>query len=296
MNDAVTIIGLGEVLWDVFPDARKFGGAPANFACSVAGLQRQGAEVYVVSGVGNDSLGREAITSLKEHRVDVSCVQVSRHPTGQVQVQIDNQGKASYEFLRDTAWDNLQWNEELRQLAGRSDAVCFGTLGQRSELSRATIERFVSATRTDSLRILDINLRPPFYDDAVILKSLELANVLKLNDDELPLLAQVCGLDRSDTGTLKELAHRYSLRCVALTRGADGALLLRDDELSDAPGVVTRVVDTVGAGDAYTAALAMGLLRDQPLEQINRHATQLAAFVCSQAGATPSIPLEIQTH
>jgi fructokinase len=172
-------------------------------------------------------------------------------------------------------------------------AVSFGTLGQRSEPSRTTIQRFVSATPSTALRIFDVNLRPPFVIDSVILELLALANILKLNDDELPVLANLCGLAGSDTEVMQQLAERFDLQTVALTRGANGAVLLRGDRISQHTGIETQVVDTVGAGDAFTAALALGLAGGGDLDTINRTACRVAAFVCSQSGATPTLPGEL---
>ena len=282
------IVGLGEILWDVFPDGPRFGGAPANFACHVAAL---GGNAEMVSAVGNDELGALAVAEL--HQRGVGTGTVFRHEdraTGIVTVSLDAAGHASYQFATDTAWDALPWSAELARLAERTSAVSFGTLGQRSERSRATIRRFVTATPSTALRVFDVNLRPPFVSDAVILESLALANVLKLNADELPALAALSASTGSDVEILQELADRFTLRAVALTRGADGAVLVRDGQVSDHPGIDTHVVDTVGAGDAYTAVLTLGLLEGRNLESINRGACQVAAFVCSQSGATPQLP------
>ena len=290
MNPNPVIVGLGEVLWDILPDGPRFGGAPANFVCSAAGLARGQFEVAMASAVGVDELGQRAIAALVYHQVDAKAVAQVNYPTGQVHVRLDNQGHATYEFAKDTAWDQLEWSIGLEELVLRSDVVCFGTLGQRSNKSLATIRRFVDATRPTTLRILDINLRPPFYTDAVILDSLRLANVLKLNDEELPVLARLTGLTGTPTDMLKQLAKQYEFQVVALTRGANGAILMRGDEICECPGVKTKVVDTVGAGDAYTAALAIGLLNGLEFETINRTACEVAAYVCSQSGATPKMP------
>ena len=178
----------------------------------------------------------------------------------------------------------------MKELALRADVVCFGTLSQRSNESFTTIRRFVGETRSSTLRVLDINLRPPFYTDAIILDSIKLASVLKLNDEELPVLARLTDLTGSPIDMLRQLAKRYELQVVALTLGANGAILMQGDEVSQCPGVETRVVDTVGAGDAYSAALVIGLLNGRNLETINRKACQVAAYVCSQSGATPHLP------
>jgi fructokinase len=285
------VIGIGEILWDVFPDGPRFGGAPANFACSVAELGRDRINVYVAGGVGADDLGRKAIEALHAHGVDTSCVGVIDRPTGQVLVKLDAAGRASYEFAGDTAWDNVAWSDKLQQIAARADAVFFSTLGQRSEISRQTIQRFVRATPTACLRVLDINLRPPFWNEAIVLQLLQLANVLKLNDAGLSILADMLSWSGVDHELLRQRVDRFSLRLVALTRGAAGAVLLSESgERSDLPGQPTVVVDTVGAGDSFAAALVIGLLRGFPLATINAWGNRVAAFVSSQPGATPHIP------
>lgn len=283
------LAGLGEILWDVFPDGPRFGGAPANFACHAAALR---ARAMMVSAVGRDELGQRGIAALKERGVETQLVEQSQRPTGTVQVSLNAAGVATYEFAANAAWDHLSWSQGLEQLAERIDAVCFGTLGQRSEASRETIRRFVAATRRTALRIFDINLRAPFYDEHVILESLSLANVLKLNDDELPVVARACQFAGDETSLMRQLADRFELKLVALTRGPRGAVLFAGGRTSDQPGVATRVVDTVGAGDAFTATLAVGLLRGDDLDTVNRRACQVAAYVCSQPGATPPLPAE----
>jgi fructokinase len=291
MMPRATVIGIGEILWDVFPDGPRFGGAPANFACSVAELASGQIDVYMAGGVGADDLGRRAIEALQLHGVDKSCVAVVDRPTGQVLVELDAVGQASYEFAADAAWDNVAWSDGLQQLAARADAVSFSTLGQRSEISRQTIQRFVRATPTKCLRVLDINLRPPFWNEEIVMQSLRLANVLKLNDAELSVLAEMLGWSGADHELLQQLVDRFSLQLAALTRGAAGALLLRESgEQSDLPGQPTVVVDTVGTGDSFTAALVIGLLSGLPLATINAWGNRIAAFVSSQPGATPYIP------
>jgi len=286
-----TIVGLGEVLWDVFPDGPRFGGAPANFACSVAELAGEKADVYLVSSVGHDDLGRQALSSLGEHGVDASYVTATSHPTGQVLVKLDPEGRASYEFPADTAWDNLAWSDKLDPLAARTDVVCFGTLAQRSAKSRETIHQFVRATPTRCVRLLDINLRPPFWNDDIVRQSLQLANVLKLNDEELAALTNMLGMSGPRRGLLQQLIEQFSLELVALTKGAGGAELYSGSgERSDLPAQSTVVADTVGAGDSFAAALAIGLLSRLPLEAINAWANRVAAFVCAQQGAAPMMP------
>jgi len=285
------IIGLGEILWDVFPDGARFGGAPANFACSAAGLAGPSARVSMAGAVGRDDLGRRALTEFTSRGVDVAAVAVLPEPTGRVDVTVDAAGHASYVFAPDCAWDNLPWSDSLERLAAGASAVCFGTLGSRGKTSRATIRRFLAACPPPALRILDINLRPPFWTPEGIRGALELANVVKCNDDELPVVAEILGLSGSPETILGRLVSSRALRLAALTRGARGSLLITaDGATSDLPGTPVSVVDTVGAGDAFTAAVTLGLLADWPLQKLHAHADAVAAYVCTQAGGTPPIP------
>ena len=284
------IVGIGEILWDLFPDGPRFGGAPANFACSASGLGKDHVQVHMVSSVGTDDFGVKALEALSSRGVDPSYVATQDKPTGQVLVELDDQGRASYRFADDTAWDNLGWSDNLAELALRTEVCCFGSLGQRSQLSQETIQRFVRETSPTAQRIFDVNLRSPFYSDSVLRESLALANVLKLNDEELPVIAKLCGMDGSDQQVMQQLAKRYDYDLVALTRGPNGALLLQRNQFDEHAGVPAEVVDTVGAGDAFTAALAVGLLQERSLSDINAAACSTAAFVCSQSGATPALP------
>jgi fructokinase len=289
-----TVLGLGEILWDLFPSGPQFGGAPANFACSAAGLSDADLRVALVSGVGQDELGEQALSILRRKGVDTSWVARHQESTGRVHIELDSRGIASYRFEEDTAWDHLAWNAKLRQLALRADAVCFGTLGQRSTPSRDAIQRFVATTATDCLRLFDINLRPPYFDYETIDNSLRLANVLKLNEEELDVLAKHEKLSGEPSVMLRALADRFDLHCIALTCGADGSTLIRGAEMSQTDPVSTQVMDTVGAGDSFSAALTLGLLADAPLNQIHQYANQVSAYVCSQAGATPRFPAELK--
>ncbi|HEY3394060.1 MAG TPA: carbohydrate kinase [Lacipirellulaceae bacterium] len=295
MTERASIVALGEVLWDVFPDGPRFGGAPANFACSAAELAGKRIDVFMVGAVGGDDLGRRAVESLRQHGVDPSYIAVVEQPTGQVLVTFDASGHPGYEIALDTAWDNVPSSDALLQLAGRADAVCFGTLAQRSDTTRRTIHEFLQALPASCLRVLDINLRPPFWSESVAIESLHLANVLKLNDGELNTLAEMLMWKGTERELLRQLIDQFSLQVVALTRGDRGALVMASSgESSDSPGESTAVVDTVGAGDAFTAALAVGLLAGLPLSAINTWANRVAAFVCSQPGATPTFPAELR--
>jgi fructokinase len=286
-----TILALGEVLWDVFPDGPRFGGAAANFACASAALGGDRVRVRLATAVGNDELGNEARRRLADRGVETDFVHAVEAETGQVLVSLDPAGMASYRFIDNPAWDHIPQTPELLHAAATADVVCFGTLGQWATTSRDTIRAAVRAARPDALRVLDINLRPPFWTPELVRDSLALANVLKLNDEELLQLAGVLGLSDSPDAFMQEVLQRYSLRLVALTRGANGAVLLAaNGERSERPGVPVPVTDTVGAGDAFTAALALGLAHGLPLDHINHRAGEVAAFVCTQPGGTPAFP------
>jgi fructokinase len=288
MRKRFTVVGLGEVLWDVFPDGPRFGGAPANFACHAAML---GADAFMVSQVGTDELGDRAIVELSEHGVHTDAMgRTADSPTGTVQVALDAAGKPTFTIADNVAWDAIPWSFALASLAGRADAVCFGTLAQRHEASRQTIRQFLNGTGPECLRIFDVNLRPPFFDAEIVRVSLPLANVLKLNDEELPIIAAMLNVTGNEIELLTEIRSRYLLRLVALTKGARGAMLLSDAGTWEGAAPPVQVRDTVGAGDAFTAAMTMGLLRGDDLETIGRHACEVAAFVCTQAGAVPQLP------
>lgn len=288
------IVGLGEILWDVFPDGARFGGAPANFACSAAGLAAGSARVSMAGAVGGDDLGRRGLAEFTARGVEVAAVAVLPEPTGRVDVTVDAAGHASYVFAPDCAWDNVPWSDSLERLAAATIAVCFGTLSSRGATSRATIRRFIAAVPSPALRILDINLRPPFWSPDVVRDSLALANIVKCNDDELPVVAEILGLSGSPEAILRQLVDRHALRLAALTRGAKGSLLITaDGSASDLPGTPVDVVDTVGAGDAFTAAVTLGLLAGWPLSKLHAHAERVAASVCTQRGGTPPIPADL---
>ena len=285
------IVAIGELLWDVFPSGPRFGGAPVNFACHAAAL---GAEVSLLSGVGSDPLGDRAFQELERHVVQTVGLQRSEnYPTGAVQVAVSPAGQPSYQFGEDDAWDHLQWFDHCETLAGNADVICFGSLGQRRPESRKFIERFIKATSQHSWRVFDINVRQPFFHEDVVSPSLGWANVLKLNDEELPILARMFALAGPVEAQLQQLARRFDLSVVAFTRGPQGALLVRDDQVVDVAGVVVEVCDTVGAGDAFTAAMVHGLLAEVDLQAVTSYACEVAAFVCSQVGATPDLPEDL---
>jgi len=282
------LLAVGEVLWDVFPDRRKLGGAPANFACLG---HRLGAAANLVSRVGDDDDGREILDRLADIGLPHDGMQIDpERPTGVVNVTLAD-GQPSYTIKTDAAWDYIVADLAARRLAAAADAVCFGTLAQRSPGSRDAIRTLLGAVRSSALRVLDINLRPPFVDKAIVETSLSLANVLKLNEDELPVLVRMLPLaGHNPFDQLAEISDRYALKLIILTRGAGGSVLLASGRMSEHPGKAVNVVDAVGAGDAFTATATLGYLKGWDLERINELANEVAAYVCTQAGATPAIP------
>jgi fructokinase len=266
-------VGIGEFLWDVFPGGRRLGGAPANFAYHASRLGCRGA---VVSRVGDDALGREALAALDAMGVDRSRVQTDpSRPTGTVTVTVGPGGHPAYVIHEDAAWDALEDPGPLD-----ADALCFGTLASRTGTA---IRRVLEKAGPRCLRVFDVNLRQSFYTPETVRAFLGLCDVLKLNEDELPIVAAMAGVP----AVPQALRARFGLKLVALTLGSRGSLLCTATERLEAPALPVRVVDTVGAGDAFTAALVSGLLHGVELKTVQRRATALSAFVCGQDGATP---------
>lgn len=285
---SVRVVGIGEALWDLLPDGAKLGGAPANFAYHAGAL---GAESRTVSRVGNDALGRELLETLQGLGVSTECIQVDPdYPTGTVDVSIDASGQPQYTICADVAWDNLQSDASARRAVVRADAICFGSLAQRSPQSRATIRELVESAPASAVRILDVNLRQQFYSRDVIGASLEQCTVLKVNDAELPVLAELFGIRGEADAVIAQMIERWELALVAYTRGDHGSVLTTPESRSEHPGIPVAVVDTIGAGDAFTAAMTIGLLLGWPLATINEHANRVASFVASNAGGTPVLP------
>ena len=287
MSKCNIIVGLGELLWDLFPAGAQVGGAPANFAYITSLLGDKG---IPASRLGQDSLGTDAIRRLEELGLSSEFIQKdANHSTGTVKVEVDGTGQPRFEVAESVAWDFLEWTSQWQELAQQADAVCFGSLAQRSERSRATIRRFLLAMRKSAVRVFDVNLRQNFHSMEVLAESMKLATIVKLNHEELPKVMSVFDLEtRGEEASARQLlSHEVKLVCV--TRGSSGSLLVSADERSEHPGFKVKVADTVGAGDAFTAALVHGYLRGTSLPQINETANRVGAWVASQSGATPPL-------
>jgi len=282
------LLAVGEVLWDVFPDRECLGGAPANFACQAA---LQGAGVWMMTAVGADRLGTAAREGLARCGVKVELVQTcSAAPTGTVGVELDAGGKPTFTIHENSAWDHLRFTQAADDCVRQVDAVCFGTLGQRAEPARSTIRQVVRRAGERGIpRLLDINLRSPFYDAACLRESIGLATLLKLSDEELPEVLAACDVTGQAEGeaALPRLRERTGLEMIVMTCGAEGAVLVTPHETVRQPGIPTEVVDTVGAGDAFAAAFLLGLLGGVPQREALRRAAESASATCRHAGAVP---------
>jgi fructokinase len=287
------VVGLGEALWDVLPDGDHFGGAPANVALHAAAL---GADAWLISAVGRDARGAAALDRLDAAGVQRGAVaELGDHPTGVVRVTLNVSGHPVYDIAAESAWDYMPWSATVQAVAGKADAIAFGSLAQRAPVSRATIRRAVQATRDTTWRLFDVNLRQSYYDAEMVTASLELANAVKLNDEELPVVARLCGMaETAPVDQLRALCERFDLRLGALTRGPCGSVVATPDRVCESPAAPTVVADTVGAGDAFTATLLIGVLAGRPLDEVSRRANAVAAYVCSQSGATPPIPEDLR--
>ena len=276
------IVGIGEILWDMLPSGKALGGAPANFAYHA---MRLGEEGWAVSAIGDDDLGREIMDIVGSKGLK-NIISVTDKPTGTVEVELDGRGVPTYNIMEDVAWDNIPFTPEMEVLASRADAVCFGSLVQRMN-SRRSVLGFVRAMRPDALKVFDINLRQHYYSCEVIEESLKLSDILKINDEEIRTVADMFGLGDDDVAACRSLIASYGLRLVILTKGADGSEVITADEVIPQSVGHVDVVDTVGAGDAFTAAFVVAYLRGETLAQAQRLATETASYVCSCKGAMP---------
>jgi len=291
MNQPPVVVGLGELLWDLFPDLRNPGGAPANFAFQAKLL---GCDARVVSRVGIDNYGREIIQFIQDRGIDINAIQQDQDaPTGSVAVELDDAGHAQYTIEQNVAWDNIAMDETLTSTMQVADAVCFGTLAQRDERSRATIQAAVNMTSPECLRVFDINLRQQFYNRDVIEASFEIATILKLNDEEVRVVAPLLDLPTEEESFATAIRARFNLSIVVITRGARGCLLADENGTIEIAGTPVQVADTVGAGDAFTAGFVAALLHGLSPEQSARFANRVGGLVASHPGAMPTLDKEM---
>ncbi len=286
-RDPPCVVAIGAVLWDVFPDGERLGGAPANFAVHAAAL---GARSTMVSCVGDDARGKAALEILSERDVAIDAVQVHAHrSTGSVNVILVD-GQPTYEIVEGVAWDAITWCSELAPIAQSAHALCFGTLDQRAAQSRQAITNFLDAASPDCLRVLDINFRQHYHTDEIVRESLIRADVLKLNDEEVVLLRDYVGGEEDVDAFLTDICARFDLQCVILTLGEQGCRILGEDGICRARGKRQQVVNTVGAGDAFTAAYVMHLLAGAPIQICAEQANAVGGFVTTQDGGMPPLP------
>jgi fructokinase len=289
MIQPLTIVGLGELLWDLFPSGRQLGGAPANFAyCS----HLLGDTGIVVSRVGADELGNDIRESLASFGLTDDFLQSDDdHPTGTVKVKLDKAGQPDFTITYPTAWDFLQWNPSLLRLAKSADAVCFGSLAQRSAESRKTIRTFLDAVRPEAAKVFDVNLRQSFYSAEVLSESIARATIVKMNQDEVPEVASLLKISVGDARAFcREVLRLFNLPLICITRGDRGSLLVSNEEEHEHAGYRVKVSDAVGAGDAFTAGLVNQYLHGLPLAEANDFANRMGAWVASCAGAMPAAP------
>ncbi len=289
-RSAPLVAGIGEVLWDKFPDVDRLGGAPANFVFHAAQL---GAQARIVSRIGCDPGGSELRRQLEGRGVSTEYLQTDAvQPTGTVLVRLQD-GQPNYTIMAPVAWDFLELTGDLKQLASRLDAICFGTLAQRNTVSQETIRWAVTSCPKTALRLFDINLRQSFYTNEIIEFGLRHATVLKLNADELACVGRLYAWETRPENIIGRLFQHFPLEWIALTRGAEGCELHAREQTVRSPAVPVKCVDAVGAGDAFSAMLAVGLLKKLPLQEIADRCNRIGAYVVSQAGAMPELPAEL---
>lgn len=293
-NNEIIVVGIGEALWDLLPAGREIGGAPANFAYHVSQF---GLDGRVVSAVGDDALGRELLDRFGEKTFGVHIPMVD-YPTGTVRIELDGNGVPAYDIRRNVAWDNIPFTDDLADLAGRTRAVCFGSLAQRADVSRHTIARFLDAMPDDDdrvLKVFDINLRQNFYTAEIVKNSLQRCNVLKINDEELAVVSTLLGYaGLSSEDACRRLLECYALKALVLTCGADGSYVFTaDGNVSFARSAAVKVADTVGAGDSFTATFIASLLKGKSVAEAHRLAAEVSAYVCTRHGAMPALPDEL---
>ena len=283
------VIGIGEALWDVLPEGKTLGGAPANFAFHA---KQMGLDSIAISALGNDDLGDETIAAFDEKELTYLMPRVD-YPTGTVQVKLDENGVPAYDIKTNVAWDNIPLTDEMREIARDARAVCWGSLAQRNDVSRNTIHDFVKLTPDNCLRIFDINLRQNFFTKEIIQESLQLCNVLKINDEELVAIGRMFGYPGLDIENRCWLIlGKYNLDMLVLTCGVNGSYVFTPGAMSFQQTPKVNVADTVGAGDSFTGTFCASILDGMSVDEAHRRAVKVSAYVCTQKGAMPILPEE----
>lgn len=288
------IVGIGEALWDILPEGRKIGGAPANFSYHVSQF---GFDSIVASAVGKDQQGDDLIAQLKERDMQLLIPKVD-YPTGTVTVELDDKGVPTYDIKENVAWDNIPFTAELKALAKETSAVCFGSLAQRNVVSRTTIQSFIDAIPQsgDALKVFDINLRQHFYTSQTIEESLKRCNILKINDEELVVLSRLFGFPGIDLkDKCRIMLGKYNFKMLILTCGINGSYVFTPGDVSYLKTPEVKVADTVGAGDSFTAAFISGIMRGMPVKDAHKLAVEVSAYVCTCHGAMPKLPHNLIT-
>ena len=281
------VLSIGELLWDMLPDGKRLGGAPVNFAYYV---ERGGCKAYAVSAIGRDASGDELLAEFNCLGLDSSFIQRNENPTSSVGVSLDSNGVPQYEIYENVAWDNICADEKILALSQTADAICWGSLAQRSEKSRQAILQIIDNSSENTLKIFDINLRQNFYSKEIIENSLVRADVLKLNEDEIVVLAEMFGLSGDIQAKMKSLMDIYSLRYLIFTMGGEGSIIMNNDgEMSHQKPIATKIVDTVGAGDSFTATFIASILNGVDFREAHKMASNMASKVCGHSGAIVKI-------
>lgn len=289
MNKEKFVVGIGEALWDILPEGKKLGGAPANFAYHVSQF---GLNSCVVSAVGNDELGNEILNKFKDKSLH-GVVETVPFPTGTVLVTLDSNGIPNYEIKEAVAWDNIPYTSKLEELVKDTCAVCFGSLAQRNAVSQETIIKFINSIPNDeyNLKIFDINLRQHFYTKEILSYSFEICNILKINDEELEIITEIFNLSgKTIEEKCRVILEKYKLKVLILTCGTKGSYIFTHDDISFKPTPHVKVVDTVGAGDSFTAGFVASILKGKSISEAHEMAVEVSAFVCTQNGAMPILP------
>jgi len=282
-------IGIGEILWDLLPEGKMLGGAPTNFAFHINPMRVAAA---IISAVGKDPLGTEILNIIEDKNL-VNLIQSNAHPTGTVSVTLDEAGVPNYIIHENVAWDFVETTRAAINAAGKAHAICFGTLAQRSTSTQKTIRKLIKGANSEALIVFDINIRQDFYDRSAIESSLEMANILKINEEELLLLSELLDFKGMEFELTDQIMDRYHLDFLALTKGSQGSWLFSQHDSSYIQTPKVKVADTVGAGDSFTAAMVAGFLYGLPFEEVHQLAVDVSAYVCTQEGATPVLPADL---